>query len=161
MIETQAVVMKTEDSVAYVQAERKSSCSGCSESNCGTSVLANFFGQKAPLYRVNNELGAKVGERVMVGLEESALFKGTLLLYMFPILLLFAGAVTGGALAATADAREACSVAGAVIGLAAGFLWLKIFSARIGLGKKFQPVILSRIDGVPLRFVEFESGLKK
>ncbi|MCL4471608.1 MAG: SoxR reducing system RseC family protein [Gammaproteobacteria bacterium] len=161
MIETQAVVMKTEDSVAYVQAERKSSCSGCSESNCGTSVLANFFGQKAPLYRANNELGAKVGERVMVGLEESALFKGTLLLYMFPILLLFAGAVTGGALAATADAREACSVAGAVIGLAAGFLWLKIFSARIGLGKKFQPVILSRIDGVPLRFVEFESGLKK
>lgn len=161
MIETQAVVMKTEDSVAYVQAERKSSCSGCSESNCGTSVLANFFGQKAPLYRVNNELGAKVGERVMVGLEESALFKGTLLLYMFPILLLFAGAVTGSALAATADAREVCSVAGAVIGLAAGFLWLKIFSARIGLGKKFQPVILSRIDGVPLRFVEFESGLKK
>lgn len=161
MIETQAVVMKIEDSIAYVQAERKSSCSGCSESNCGTSVLANFLGQKAPLYRANNALGAKVGERVVVGLEESALFKGTLLLYLFPILLLFAGAVAGSALADTADAREACSVAGAVIGLVAGFLWLKVLSARIGLEKKFQPVILSRVGGPPLRFVEFEGGLKK
>ena len=161
MIETEAVVIKIEDSVAYVQADRKSSCSGCSESSCGTSVLANFFGQKTPLYRAHNEAGAKVGDRVVVGMNESALFQGTLLLYLFPLLLLFVGALAGSALAATVDARDGYSVLGAAIGLAAGFLGLKLFTVRLGLGKKFQPVILSRVVDVPVRFVEFGGGLKK
>lgn len=161
MIETQAVVIKIEDAVAYVQAERKTSCSGCSESSCGTSVLANFFGQKAPLYRARNEAGAKVGDRVMVGMDESALFKGTLLLYLFPLLLLFVGAVAGSSLAATAEVRDYYSVIGAVIGLAAGFVGLKLLSARLGLRKQFQPVIMSRVIDVPRRVVEFDGGLKK
>ena len=161
MIETEAVVVKIEHAVAYVQAERKSSCSGCSESSCGTSVLANFFGQKAPLYRASNEVGAKVGDRVVVGMNESALFKGTLLLYLFPLLLLFVGAVAGSALAVTADVKDGYSVAGAFIGLVAGFLGLKFLSSKMGLGRQFQPVILSRIVDMPVRVVNFEGGLKK
>jgi len=161
MIETEATVVKLEHAVAYVQAERKSSCSGCSESNCGTSVLANFLGLKAPLYRARNEVGAKVGDRVVVGMNESGLFKGTLLLYILPLLLLFAGALVGSALAATADARDGYSVVGAAIGLAAGFIGLKLFSARLGQGKQYQPVILSRIADAPIHFVELEGRLKK
>lgn len=160
MIETQAVVVKIEDAVAYVQAERKSSCSGCSESSCGTSVLADFFGHKTPLYRVRNEIGAKVGDQVVVGMNESALFKGTLLLYMLPLLLLFIGAVTGNALAATVGDSDSYSVMGAAIGLAAGFLGTKLLSARSNLRKQFQPVILSRGDA-PVSFVKFEGDLKK
>jgi sigma-E factor negative regulatory protein RseC len=153
MIETEAVVVKTEHDVAYVQAERKSSCSGCSESSCGTSVLANFFGQKAPLYRASNEIGAKVGDRVVVGMDESALFKGTLLLYLFPLLLLFAGAVVGSALADAPDVKDGYSVAGAFIGLLTGFIGLKLLSAKMGLGRRFQPVILSRRVDMPVRVV--------
>lgn len=161
MIETEAVVVKIEHAVAYVQAERKSSCSGCSESSCGTSVLANFFGQKAPLYRASNEVGAKVGDRVVVGMNESALFKGTLLLYLFPLLLLFVGAVAGNALAVTAEVKDGYSVAGAFIGLVAGFIGLKLLSSKMGLGRQFQPVILSRMVDMPVRVVSFEGGLKK
>lgn len=161
MIETEAVVVKIEQAVAYVQAERKSSCSGCSESGCGTSVLANFFGQKTPLYRASNEVGAKVGDRVVVGMNESALFKGTLLLYLFPLLLLFVGAVAGSALAVTADVKDGYSIAGAFIGLVAGFLGLKLLSSKMGVGRQFQPVILSRMVDMPVRLVNFEGGLKK
>ncbi len=153
MIETEAIVVKIEHAVAYVQAERKSSCSGCGESNCGTSVLANYFGQKAPLYRASNEVGAKVGDRVVVGLDESALFKGTLLLYLFPLLLLFVGAVAGSALAVSAEVKDGYSVAGAFIGLVAGFLGLKFLSPKMGLGRQFQPVILSRVVDMPVRVV--------
>ncbi|MDP2156016.1 MAG: SoxR reducing system RseC family protein, partial [Sulfuricella sp.] len=136
-------------------------CSGCSENRCGTSVLANFFGQKTPLYRASNEVGAKVGDRVVVGMNESALFMGTLLLYLFPLLLLFVGAVAGSTLAVTADVKDGYSVAGAFIGLAAGFIGLKLFSAKMGLGRQFQPVILSRMVDLPVRVVSFEGGLKK
>lgn len=161
MIETEAVVVKVEHAVAYVQAERKSNCSSCSESSCGTSVLANFFGQKTPLYCASNEVGAKVGDRVVVGMNESALFKGTLLLYLFPLLLLFVGAVTGSVLADTADVKDGYSVAGAIIGLVAGFLGLKLLSSKMGMGGQFQPVILSRMVDMPVRVVNFEGGLKK
>ena len=161
MIKTEAVVVKVEHAIAYVQAERKSSCSGCSESNCGTSVLANFFGQRTPLYRASNEVGAKVGDRVVVGMDESALFKGTLLLYLFPLLLLFVGAVAGGALADSAEVKDEYSVAGALIGLAAGFLGLKFFLSKSGVGRKILPVILSRMVDTPVRVVSFEGGLKK
>lgn len=158
MIKTEAVVVKIEHAVAYVQAERKSSCSGCSESSCGTSVLANFFGRKTPLYRASNDAGAKVGDRVVVGMDESALFKGTLLLYLFPLALLFVGAVAGCALAVTADVKDGYSVAGAFIGLVAGFLGLK-FLSKMGLGRQYQPVILSRMLDMPVRRVNFEGGL--
>ncbi|MDD5241787.1 MAG: SoxR reducing system RseC family protein [Sulfuricella sp.] len=161
MIETEAIVVRLEDAVAYVQAERKSSCSGCSESSCGTSLLASLFGQKAPLYRARNEAGAKVGDRVVIGMNESGLLKGTLLLYMLPLLLLFAGAVAGSMLAATTEVRDGYSAVGAAIGLMAGFIGLKLFSARLGLGKQFQPVILSRIANAPIRFVELDGGMKK
>lgn len=161
MIETEAVVIKVEHTLAYVQAERKSSCSSCSESSCGTSVLMNFFARKTPLYCASNEVGAKVGDRVVVGLNESAMFKGTLLLYLFPLLLLFVGAVTGNALAVTTDVKDGYSVAGALIGLVTGFVGLKFFSAKMGLGKQFQPVILSRKSGMPVQVVSFEGGLKK
>lgn len=161
MIETEAVVVKLENAVAYVQAERKSSCSGCSESNCGTSVLSRFLGMKAPLYRVRNEVGAKVGDRVVIGVNESGLFKGALLFYILPLLLLFAGALAGSALADSAEARDGYSVAGAVIGLAAGFLGLKFLSARFGLGKQFQPVILSQAGNAPVRFVALDGSMKK
>jgi len=161
MIETEAVVVKIEYAVAYVQAERKSNCSSCGENHCGTSALANFFGHKTPLYRASNDIGAKVGDRVVVGLDESALFKGTLLLYLFPLLLLFAGAVAGSALAVTAEVKDGYSVAGAFIGLAAGFLGLKFLSSKRGMSKQFQPVILSRMVDRPVRVVSFEGGLKK
>lgn len=161
MIETEAVVVKIVHGVAYVQAERRSSCSGCSESSCGTSVLANFFGQRTPLYRASNEVGAKVGDRVMVGMNESALFKGTLLLYLFPLLLLFAGAAVGSALAVGAEVKDGYSVAGAFIGLVAGFVGLKLLSSKTGLGRQFQPVILNRMTDPPVRVVSFEGGVKK
>lgn len=153
MIETEAIVVKIEHAVAYVQAERQTSCSSCSESSCGTAVLANFFGQRTPLYRASNEVGAKVGDRVVVGLNESALFKGTLLLYLFPLLLLFVGAVAGSALAVNPDVKDGYSVAGAFIGLVAGFLALKRFSSKMGMGRQFQPVILSRMVDMPVRVV--------
>lgn len=151
MIETEAVVVKIEDATAYVKAERKSGCSACSTGSCGTSVLAGFFAQKTPLYRASNDVGAKVGDRVMVGMDEAAMFKGTLLLYLFPLLLMFVGAVAGSMLAVDMELRDGYSAAGACMGLVVGFLGLKLFSAKMSMNRQFQPVILSRVEGMPVR----------
>lgn len=161
MIETEAVVVKIEDATAYVKAERKSGCSACSTGSCGTSVLAGFFAQKTPLYRASNDVGAKVGDRVVVGMDEAAMFKGTLLLYLFPLLLLFVGAVAGSMLAVAPELKDGYSVVGACVGLVAGFAGLKLFTVKLGMSRQFQPVILSLVVGMPIRFAGLEEGLKR
>jgi sigma-E factor negative regulatory protein RseC len=42
-----------------------------------------------------NTAGAQVGDRVVISLESASLFKLSFLLYIFPILTLFAGALLG------------------------------------------------------------------
>jgi sigma-E factor negative regulatory protein RseC len=44
---------------------------------------------------VINEVGAKVGDRIILSFETASLLKATFLLYVFPILVLIIGAVLG------------------------------------------------------------------
>lgn len=160
MVEIQATIVKIENTIAWVQASRKPSCSGCSETGCGISLLAGLLGRQAPLYRARNDAGANVGDKVLIGMDEAALLKGTLLLYMLPLVLLFVGAV-GGNMLADGALRDIYAAAGAAIGLLLGFAWLKMHSAEQGLEGKYLPVVLSRIGDVPVRVVALEGRLGK
>lgn len=48
---------------------------------------------------VINEIGAKIGDRIMLAVETASLLKATFLLYVFPILCMLAGSVLGAVLA--------------------------------------------------------------
>jgi sigma-E factor negative regulatory protein RseC len=152
MIETEAVVVRTDGPFAYVKAQRKASCGGCGGTSCGTSTLAGFFEGRAPLYRARNTIGAQAGDRVMVGLEDGALLKGTLAVYLVPLLFVFAGAILGGHLAASPEMKDGYSMAGALAGLVAGSLWMRVLAGLAG--HRFQPVILNRISDSVVHFVE-------
>jgi sigma-E factor negative regulatory protein RseC len=147
MIESEGVVVKVEGDIAYVQAQRQSSCSGCSkgEESCGTSALLGILEKKIPLYRARNQFGVKVGDRVVIGVTEGIFQKGVTAIYLPPLLLLLAGAIGGSMLASTSAASENYSMIGALAGLSAGFLWSRYFSARMGAGGRYQPVVLSRV----------------
>ena len=146
MIETEGVVVKVEDGIAYIQAQRQSSCGGCAKQNegCGTAKLVGYFDGKTPLYQARNPLGVKVGERVVIGVEDATLFRGVLAIYLPPLLLLVAGAIGGHQLAETPQAAESYAMLGALAGLAAGFFGTRFFSARMTQDGRYQPVILSR-----------------
>jgi sigma-E factor negative regulatory protein RseC len=146
MIETEGVVVKVEDGIAFIQAQRQSSCGGCAKQGegCGTSTLVGYFDGRTPLYQARNPLGVKVGERVVIGVENTTLLRGVLAIYLPPLLLLVAGAVGGHQLADTPQAAESYAMLGALVGLAAGFFGARLFSARMTRGGRYQPVILSR-----------------
>jgi len=147
MIEAEGVVVKVEGDVAYIQAQRASSCGGCAQQggSCGSATLIGFFGRKTPWYSARNPVGAKVGERVVVGIEELALFKGVLAIYVPPLLLLVAGAIAGHRLAVAPAAADGYAMLGALLGVVAGYFGSRYAAARLAAGEGNQPVVLNRL----------------
>lgn len=146
MLETEGVVVSLGTDGAYVETARASSCGTCSsQQSCGTSSLGQLLGSQAKPFHVLNPIGAAVGERVVVGLEESALLRSSLISYALPLMLLMAGAMLGSQMAPVNTAKDLYSVVGAGVGLALGFAALKWVAARTGGQQQFQPVILRRV----------------
>jgi sigma-E factor negative regulatory protein RseC len=145
VIEENAQVIETEGEFAWVETRRQAGCGVCGASRgCGTASLARLFGQREPHVRALNPVGARPGDEVIVGIEESALVSGSLLMYIAPLLLLLACAGAGRALGsdlAPAHA-EALSILAGLSGMAFGFRWVRRLGTRIARDSRYQPVIL-------------------
>ncbi len=147
MIEEQATVSLVDGEFAEVETERASACGSCSAKGaCGTSLLSKVFGSKHSHVRVLNPVGAQAGDRVIVGLDESALLKGSFLFYIVPLLFMFVLAMAGQWLAQHYFflAAEPFSIAGGLLGLLAGLVWLRARSVHHN--KNYQAVILRRLN---------------
>lgn len=147
MLETEGLVVRLGVDGTYVETARASFCGSCSsKQSCGTSSLGQLLGRKTSSFRVSNPIGAVVGERVVVGLEESALLTSSLLGYVLPLASLLGGALLGSQFAPAGAATDLYSVSGAVVGLILGIATLKWVAARANGGQRqFQPVILRRV----------------
>ena len=92
---TQKVMVKTcyADGTAQVLHLRQSACSGdCHKcSGCGAA-------QEALLLTVQNPLGAKPGDMVVIRAETGPVLQGAAVLYMLPLLLFFLGYALGAVL---------------------------------------------------------------
>ncbi|MCG6935049.1 MAG: SoxR reducing system RseC family protein [Proteobacteria bacterium] len=146
MIEQTAVVVELDGNFAWVQAERESSCGNCAvKSGCGTSVLSRVIGNKFTRMRVINNLHAQVGETVIVGLKEAAMLKGSVAIYLMPLLFMILFSITGKLIAGQMQlSAEMLSIVFGVVGLVVGGFWLRRFSRRIQNDDHYQPVILKK-----------------
>ena len=100
MIEETATVIAIQGDQVLVQTQRQSTCHSCSvRQGCGTSVLAKVVGRRSSQLSVTNTLGAQVGDEVVLGIQEHALVKGSLLVYALPLLMMLVFALAGEALA--------------------------------------------------------------
>ncbi len=125
MIEEQARVIAVSDDLAEVVTTRHTACGSCAaKSGCGTSLLAAWFPQRQLTFRLQNRLDARVGDTVIVGLNEGMLQRSSLLLYGLPLIGLLAGAIVGEQLAvALLRPSELGGVLGGLSGLTAA-LWI-------------------------------------
>lgn len=90
MIEEIAVVAKIENHQVWVKSGQNKSCGGCAQqSGCSTSLLQKFIHQR--LFAVDSQIQLASGDQVVVAIDESILVRASLLLYMLPLLLMFAG----------------------------------------------------------------------
>ena len=125
MLETRAIVVRTDPQQAWVEAVRDSSgCGQCQGKGCGSSKLSQLFcSQSERLFRVENPIAAESGDQVVIAVADGTIWQGVLHIYLLPLLLLFVGGLTGSGLAQTAVQRDGAAAAGALIGLCLGLIW--------------------------------------
>lgn len=145
MIEETAWVVRIDDEQAWVETQRRASCGSCaSKSGCGTSALAEWFGRRTVGLQVDNPVGARIGEQVVIGVPENVLVSGAAWMYGLPLLTLLCGAGIGGWLAGDAH-NDLMTGFGGLLGLGLGF----VLARRRGLGgahddDRARPRILRR-----------------
>ena len=147
MLETEAVIVEIKNSVAYVETQRLSGCGHCDpQKGCATSTLTKFFGGKKTFFKALNPIEARVGDAVVIGVEDGAVLKGSFAVYLLPILFVLLGAGVGNALASTAPLRDLLAIIGAVTGLGVSYVWVRAYTAYVSKNSHFQPVILRKIS---------------
>ncbi len=150
MLEERAVILAVEQDaeglpVARLEIARKTACGLCGQTRgCGNSLWGRLFAHKSGNFVAQNPIDARVGDGVIVGIDESAVMKGALLLYMLPLITMFFVAMVVSFFVASA----AIVLLASGLGLALGLLWVK---GHTMAGKSYfqrqQPKIL-RLDNI-------------
>ena len=150
MIEELAQVVAFEGDDIWVETQRKSACGQCSANKgCGTAVLSKVLGNKRSRVRVLNPHATKVsiGDEIVVGIEEQALVRGSLAIYLAPLLVLFLFGLLGSVLAEQFNLAkpDILVIIFSLFGLGLGFIWVKRFSGVISNDPRYQPVLLHQV----------------
>lgn len=130
MLETRAIVVQVNGQLTLVQANQGNGCEQCNGKGCGTGKLSQMFCSKPRQFQVDNPIDARVGDEVIVSVAEGAVLRGIGLVYLLPLLLLVIGAMLGSGWAAQPEHRDGYAAAGALLGLAAGFMLARWISSR-------------------------------
>lgn len=155
MIEETAVVTDCEGDYAAVRTEKKSACGSCEvREGCATATVAETMEKEPELLRALNPIGAKPGDRVVIGIEEAALTKVSMAFYALPLVSMIVCALLGQSISqwASLDMGEPLSAVGGLLGLVVGFLILQRFVARVSGDKSYEITVLRRADVSPISF---------
>lgn len=149
MIEEHAIILSTENhsenqSIATIEVVRKTACGLCGKTRgCGNAVWGKIFAHKTTSFKAQNTIDAKVGQSVIVGIDESALMKSALLIYMVPLATMLIGAI----LVSLVSSSDVAAMLGAVAGVIIGYFWVKAHTTVRAYYQSHQPKIL-RLDVV-------------
>jgi len=148
MIEEYAIVTERVDDFALIEIERRTACGLCGQKRgCGNATWGKLLGHKSQTIRAKNEIGAKVGDSVVVGIDERALLSTVFYLYIVPLLSMLIAAV----LADITFDNEFYVILAAASGLVLAFLWVKghlrgYGDASHAYSSQYQAVILRQAD---------------
>lgn len=141
MIEEQGRVVALEPGAVWVETLRKSTCSSCSaNAGCGQGLLDKLGtgGGRRGHVRALCDLQLSVGDAVVIGVREDLLVRGSLLIYLVPLVGLFAAALFAQWLTLSEPLVIACAFAG----LFMAWSLVRWRSAHIADDPASQPVVL-------------------
>lgn len=140
MIEEQGRVIALESGAVWVETLRKSTCSGCAaKSGCGQGLMDRLgVRERRGTIRALSDLQLQVGDSVVVGIREDVLLRGAFLVYLLPLLMLFATAL----LATQFALAEPYVIAAGLGGFVAAWLIVRKRSRDAASDTRLQPVVL-------------------
>lgn len=141
MLAERARIVAIEPGVIWVETLAQSGCGSCAEKGeCGTGLLQRYL-QTTRYLRVEvkpgDEATYQVGSELELGLDEGVMVRGSMLLYLLPLLGLLAGAGLGYQLAG-----ELLSVVLGVSGMALAGLGVRWHAERNRFNPDYHPVVL-------------------
>lgn len=147
MIEQTAKVLRVEQDVAWLQVQRESTCGQCTmNKGCGTHSLARILGKRSSEVRALNQLQLQPGDLVTIALRESTLLKSAFLMYFFPLVAMFSGALVGDWLSQLLQTgnTQLWIVCFALIAFAGSMLFIRHVMSKQAHNEHFQPVIVRK-----------------
>ena len=148
MIEETAHVVAADGEFVWVETRRQSTCGSCAaKQGCGTSALAKVLGNRLARVRAINHGVAQVGDQVVIGIDEQALVRGSLAIYLVPLAGLLLGAVVGALMSTRLLVTgEGLTIGLGIAGLLLGLAWVRGFTRRIHNDSRYQPVVIRRFS---------------
>lgn len=149
MNETGRVVAVEEDGL-WVETIQRSTCGSCAARNgCGQNLMARLLGHTSYLWVLlegRSSEDYRPGQEVSIGVPEAVVVRGSLFVYLTPLLAMIAGA---GALQHLTGS-DGWSALGALAGLALGGLVVRWQAHRTRRDPRLQPVLLDETRPVTL-----------
>ena len=136
MTTEEGVVIKAGSDTAWVKTTKSAACNACASKDSCTAI-----GEDMEVEAINTA-GAKAGDRIVLSLETSSILKVTFLLYVFPVLCMFVGAVTGQNIARyyNLDASAVSAMFGFLF-LIPSFLFIRSKGKKLGEQDRYKPKI--------------------
>lgn len=140
MIEEQGRVVALESGAVWVETLRKSTCSSCSaNAACGQGLMDRLgVGRQRGYVRALSQMQLAIGDSVIIGVREDLLVRSSLLVYLLPLLGLFAAALLANGLGLS----EPLVILAGLSGLFASWLMVRWRAARVAENPLLQPVVL-------------------
>ncbi|TRY30853.1 SoxR reducing system RseC family protein [Aliiglaciecola sp. M165] len=144
MIEEIGVITAVDKDHIWVETQIKTTCGSCqAQDNCGTGVVAKAFAPKKDKLILRCKQAAKVGQRVKLGIEENHLLGASALVYLLPLIMLIATAVSAQNLfPAWGLEHELWVIAVSFVVTAFTFAWIRA-KAKNSDDHRLQPKLLA------------------
>lgn len=156
MIEEIGTITAVDQDHICVETQIKTTCSGCeANDNCGTGVVAKAFAPKTERLIFRCDAKATVGQKVRLGIPETALLSASLMVYMIPLFVLIVSAVLGQSLLPAIGLGHEGFVIGFAFAATAFSFWR--IKTHVGRDKseKYHPRLLELLpqdpDTIPIK----------
>jgi sigma-E factor negative regulatory protein RseC len=142
MSKEEGTITKVLENKAWVRVRRSPMCNACNcKSTCGT-----LGGGETMEAEAINTAGARVGDRVLLQVPSTALFKISFILYMIPVIFLIAGVILGMKLAGTYSLEpELGAFIMGIAGCGLASLIIMLFAGKVRKNKDYIPEVIKII----------------
>ena len=148
LLETAHVVAVEADSV-WVETISRSTCGSCAaQSGCGHSLLNRIAaGRRNYIRAFSGPLAAtdcSVDDHVRISIPEQVIIRGSLLVYMVPLILMLTGAALASSL--TGSGADILALAGAVLGFSLGVALVRVHAWYHRSDKSLHPRLMGLVN---------------
>ncbi len=147
-------VVSVEGERVHVESSGTAACGQCASSGgCGTKSLLAFFGNKSIPLVLDNNLGARVGDQIEIGIEHSKILKISALSYLLPII----GLLGGGALSSVAKTSDVIAFGLGLMGLGIGFAYSRHLYSSERWEREILPVCMRVVSSGDEQYVDLKT----